>query len=57
MGEPQLKYRKISIMDGNTSLRRVERHESASTQTFKSNYFLSIDAVNEIEMPGASRQV
>ena len=57
MGEPQLKYRKISIIDGNTSLRRVDRHESASKKAFQSEYFLSVDEVNEIEMPGASRQV
>ena len=57
MDEPQLKYSKISIIDGNTSLRRVDRHESASKQTFKSDYFLSVDKVNEIEMAGTSSQV
>ena len=57
VGEPQLKYRKISIVDGNTSLRRVDRHESASKKLFKSDYFLSVDEVNEIEKQGASRQV
>lgn len=55
--EPQLKYRKISIIDGNTSLRRVDRHKSASKRTFHSNYFLPVDEVNGIEMASASRQV
>lgn len=57
MGEPQLKYRKISIMDGNASLRRVDRRESASKKVFESDYFLSVAEVNEIENLGASRQV
>ena len=56
-GEPRLKYRKISIIDGNTSLRRVDRRESASKKSFKSDYFLSVAEVNEIENQGASRQV
>ena len=55
--EPKLKYRKISIIDGNTSLRRVNRHESTSKKKFQSDYFLPVDKVNEVEMPGASRQV
>jgi len=55
--EPQLKYRKISIIDGNTSLRRVDRRRSANMQTFHSDYFLSVDKVNGIEMPGVSSQV
>jgi len=57
MDEPHLKYRQISIIDGNTSLRRIDRRQSASKQTFESNYFLSVDEVNEVVMPGASRQV
>ena len=57
MDEPQLKYRKISIVDGNTSLRRVEQRESARKQLFQSDYFLTVDTVNSVEMPGASRQV
>jgi len=57
VGEPPLKFRKISMIDGNTSLRRVNRRESASKRTFRSEYFLSVDEVNAIEMPGASRQV
>ena len=57
MDEPQLKYRKISIVDGNTSLRRVERRESARKQLFQSDYFLTVDTVNSVEMLGASRQV
>jgi len=56
MDEPQLNYRKISIIDGNTSLRRVDRHQSACKQTFQCDYFLPVDKVNEIEMPGASHQ-
>lgn len=55
--EPQLKYCKISIIDGNTSLWQVDWHESASKQTFQSDYFLPADEVNEIEMTGASCQV
>ena len=57
MGEPQLKYRKIFIMDGNTSLRRVNRHQSASKQMFQSEYFLPVDEVDRFEMRGASHQV
>jgi len=55
--EPRLKYRKISIIDGNTSLRRVNRHGSANTQIFHSDYFLPADVVNGIEVPSASHQV
>ena len=55
--EPQLKYRKITILDGNTSLRRVDRHESASKHIFRSDYFLSVDKVNEVMKQDASRQV
>ena len=55
--EPQLKYRKISIVDGNTSLRRVDRHESTSKQKFQSDYFLPVEEVNAVEMPGASHRV
>jgi len=55
--EPQLKYRKISILDGNTSLRRVDRQESASKQTFQSDYFLPVNEVNEFAKQGASRKV
>ena len=57
MDEPHLKYRQISIIDGNTSLRRIDRRQSASKQTFESNYFLSVDEVNEVVMLGASCQV
>ena len=57
MDEPQLKYRKISIIDGNSSLWWVNRHESTSKQKFQSDYFLPVDEVNAVEMPGASRQV
>lgn len=57
VGEPQLKYRKISIMDGNTSLRRVDRRQSASKQMFQSDYFLPVDQVNKFDMRGAYRQV
>ena len=57
MDEPQLKYRKISIMDGNTSLRQVDRHQSASKQIFHSKYFLSVDEVNQFEKRGASHLV
>ena len=57
MDEPQLKYRKIFIMDGNTSLRRVDRHQSASKQMFQSEYFLPVDEVNRFEMRGAPHQV
>ena len=57
MDEPHLKYRQISIIDGNTSLKRIDRHASASQQTFESDYFLSVDEVNEIVVPGAARQV
>jgi hypothetical protein len=57
MDEPQLKYRKITIIDGNTSLRRVDRRESASKQIFRSDYFLSIDEVNEVMMQDASCRV
>ena len=55
--EPPLKFCKISMIDGNTSLRQVNRRESASKKTFQSDYFLSVDEVNAIEMPGASCQV
>ena len=55
--EPPLKFRKISMIDGNTSLRRVNWRASASKKIFKSDYFLSVDEVNAIEMPGASREV
>ena len=57
MGEPQLKYRKISIIDGNSSLQRVDRHASASKDSFESDYFLSANEVNGIENLGASHQV
>jgi hypothetical protein len=56
-GEPRLKYCKILILDGNTSLRRVDRHQSASQQMFQSEYFLPVDEVNKFEMQGASHQV
>ena len=55
--EPELKYRKITIIDGNTSLRRVDRSESASKQIFRSDYFLSVDEVNEITKQDASHRV
>jgi hypothetical protein len=57
MDEPQLKYRKITIIDGNTSLRRVDRRESASKQIFRSDYFLSVDEVNKVTMQDASCRV
>jgi len=57
MDEPHLKYRQISILDSNTSLKRIDQRASASKQTFESDYFLSVDEVNEVVMPGASRQV
>ena len=57
MDEPQLKYRKITILDGNTSLRRVDRRESASQQIFRSDYFLSADEVNKVTVQDASSQV
>jgi hypothetical protein len=57
LDEPQLKYCKISIIDGNTSLQQVHQHESASKQIFHSDYFLPIDEVNEMGMLGASHQV
>ena len=55
--EPQLKYRKITILDGNTSLRRVDRRESASKHVFHSDYFLSVDEVNKIIVQDASCRV
>ena len=45
------------MIDGNMSLQQVDWHESASKKTFQSDYFLSIDEVNAIELPGASHQV
>src|SRR5258706_13079047 len=57
VGEPPLKFCKISMIDGNTSLRRVNRCESASKKTFLSDYFLSVDEVNAIEMRGAPHQI
>ena len=55
--EPRLKYRKISIIDGNTSLRRVDQRRSTNKQTFDSDYFIPVDEVDEIEKPGSPRQV
>jgi len=55
--EPQLKYCKISIIDGNSSLRQVEWAASARKQLFQSDYFLSVDEVNSVEVPGTPHQV
>lgn len=57
MDEPHLKYHQISIIDGITSLWWIDQCELSSKLTLKSDYFLSVDEVNKVVMPGASHQV